>query len=33
MSASADWKTDLEAAQAEARASGRKVLLDFGAHW
>ncbi|MCE9584017.1 MAG: thioredoxin family protein [Planctomycetes bacterium] len=27
------WMTDLDAAQAEARTSGRKVLLEFGAHW
>ena len=33
MSPSARWKTDLDAAQAEARAAGRNVLLDFGALW
>jgi hypothetical protein len=27
------WTTDLDAAFVEARTSGRKILLEFGAHW
>jgi thiol:disulfide interchange protein len=27
------WRTDLEAALAESRATGRKVLVDFNADW
>jgi hypothetical protein len=27
------WRSDLDAALTEARASGRKVLLEFGADW
>jgi len=27
------WKTDLDTALAEARTSGRKVLVEFSADW
>jgi len=29
----AGWGTDLTAALAEAKASGKPVLIDFGAEW
>ena len=31
--ASVEWRTDLDAALAEARADGRLVLVDFSADW